>query len=174
MIHSAQTECRLHLDQSHQWHSSNQPRYSQRAETPLSRMVVQQHRSLLQYADLCWPWVNLQESTERKILKSMAARQREGIRELVQELDRRGCPFDYGQFPADYSDLNFIALDHLWPRIVKAEECLLAELHEVRGEVAEDGHAVRVIDQCIKNQREILRQVSEHEVAEPFCATERT
>ncbi len=171
MIPSAQIESRHHVDQSH-WHSSHQPRFSQRAELPLSSMVVQQHRSLLQYADLCWPWVDLQESTERRILKSLAARQREGIREIVRELDRRDWPVDYGQFPTEYADLNFAALDHLWPRIVKAEECLLAKLHEVRQNVADDSDAVRVIDQCVKNQREILHTVSEHEVAEAFCDSE--
>ncbi len=164
MIPSAQIENSPHVD-----HSMFLPNTLE----SLSRMVIQQHRSLLQYADLCWPWVDLQDSKERSILKNLAATQREGIRKLIRELDRRGWPVDYGQFPAEYADLNFVALDYLWPKIVQAEQSLLAKLCEVRQDVKQDSDAVRVIESCIDNQREILRTISEHDITETCDANKR-
>ena len=160
---SAQTEDNLRVAQS---------MLLQNILKPLSRMVIQQHRSLLQYADLCWPWVDLQESTERKILKDLAALQRQGIRELVGELDRRGWPVEYGQFPAEYADLNFMAINHLWPRILQSEQDLLGELHEVRQDLDHDSDAARVIDLCINNQSKLLRTIAEHNVSETCEANE--
>ncbi len=122
----------------------------------LQEIIVRQHRSLLQYADLRWPSGELQKSAARESLKTMAARQREGIRKLVLLLDSRGWGVDYGRFPDHFRDLSFVPLDHLWQEVVSSENDLLAELHEARHDVTEDQDAVQVLDQCIANQREIL------------------
>ncbi|APZ92292.1 hypothetical protein [Fuerstiella marisgermanici] len=139
----------------------------------IQEIVVQRHRSLLQYADLRWPWGELQDCAERNILKTMAARQREGIRKLVLLLDRRGWAVDYGQFSDHFKDFTFVAVDHLWQQVVKSEHDLLAELHEVRQDVIEDDDAVKVLDQCIAHQREILTTVSEHVVESRSHANQR-
>lgn len=141
-------------------HQVDPPMDFQHAANALERLVVQQHRSLLQYADLCRPWMDLQESTERELLKNLAARQREGLRELVRELDRRNRPVDYGQFPTQYADLNFLSVDRLWPKLVHTEQMLLTELCRVRQAV--DREAARVVDLCIRNQSEILQVISSH------------
>lgn len=131
----------------------------------LNRVFIRQHRSLLQYADLCYPWVDSEKSRERITLRELAAQQREKLRDVVRLLDKNGWAVDYGQFPESWADLNFVSLDFLWPQIVNNEKDLLAELHEIAQDLPDDDAAVLAVSECIGVQREILRglqQVSTH------------
>ncbi len=128
----------------------------------LNQLLVQVHRGLLQYADLCWPWADDDESERRELLRHLAARQREGTRELVELLDRRGWAVDYGLFPAEFSDLNNVAVDQLWLRLIRAEQELQTELWKVRQVLVKDEDVVAVIDRCVAIEQEIMNQLQSH------------
>ncbi|MCA9036490.1 MAG: hypothetical protein KDA91_15250 [Planctomycetaceae bacterium] len=79
-------------------------------ETLLNNVLISMAHSFLQYVSESWPWVsNAGQSLEEQV-NVIAARQRQDVADIVALLNEREFPIDFGTFPTEYTDLQFLSL----------------------------------------------------------------
>lgn len=122
----------------------------------LNQLLINLCRSLLQYAGEAWPWIRLEDTWEREKVEELVARQQRGIGRLAELLAERDWPVDFGSYPTEYSDLNYIALDYLIEQLIANEEALIADLEETIRTCAEDPEAVQLLNEILDEQRQIV------------------
>ncbi|HVW00812.1 MAG TPA: hypothetical protein VHB77_10740, partial [Planctomycetaceae bacterium] len=85
------------------------------------------YRSLLQYAEECWPWSGgLHGSNERAAVHALSRAQREHVGQIVELLDNRNWTVDFDNYPYDFTNLNYVGIDYLVQKLIADEERLLA------------------------------------------------
>lgn len=84
---------------------------SQQPESVLNRVLIDMGRSFLQYISEAWPWVDpLSQSLQDQVMV-IGARQRQDVGDIAQLLTEREQFIDFGTFPTEYTDLQFMSLD---------------------------------------------------------------
>lgn len=125
----------------------------------LNGFVVSIGRSLLQYADECWPWSGFSDGETQGVLRRLAALQRQEVAALTELLDQREESVDFGGYPTDYTDLHFMSLDYLLSRIVGGEQATIADLEEAVHTGVDDSQGVHVLEEVLATQRKILERL---------------
>jgi hypothetical protein len=125
----------------------------------LNGFVISLGRSLLQYADECWPWIDSSEAELQTVLHRLAELQRQAVAALVELLDQREWPIDFGAYPNDYGDLHFVSLDYLLSLLVAGEQANVADLDEAVHACADDPRAVAVLREVLTTEQKILERL---------------
>jgi hypothetical protein len=125
----------------------------------LNEFVISIGRSLLQYADECWPWVEASEAETQGLLHRLAALQRQEVAAMAELLDQRGWPVEFGGYPTDYTDLHFVSLDFLLSRIIAGEQATVSDLEEAVHACVDDPEAVHVLREVLMTERKIVERL---------------
>lgn len=94
---------------------------SDRNET-LNAVLIALNRSLLMYVQEAWPWTAKEVTPEREEMALLAERRREHVGRLAELLNDREVAVDFGVYPAEFTDLHYIALDYLLALLVDSEK----------------------------------------------------
>ncbi len=125
----------------------------------LNAFVIAIGRSLLQYADECWPWASMSETEAQSALRRLAALQRQEVAALSELLDQRGHVIDFGGYPTEYTDLHFVSLDFLLSRILSGEQAVVVELDDAAHACIDDPAAVDVLKEVLTTERKIVERL---------------
>ena len=90
---------------------------NQQTESVLNGVLIDMSRSFLQYVAESWPWVDAQSQSVEEQVMVIAARQRQDVGDLVALLTAREHFIDFGTFPTEYTDLQFLALESLFDHL---------------------------------------------------------
>ena len=82
-------------------------------EILLNNVLIQMARSFLQYVAECSPWVRIESAAIGEQVNVLAERQRQDVSELVVLLSAREHAIDFGSYPTEYTDQQFLALQAL-------------------------------------------------------------
>ena len=126
----------------------------------LGQLLIDLARCLLQYVGECWPWTGDHDLAQRTI-EELVSRQKEKIGCLAALLNQRRQLVDFGAYPTEFTDLHYLALDHLLQRIIEDEESLIGVLQQAVGDCAEDVEVARLLDQISAGERKNLEQLHE-------------
>jgi hypothetical protein len=126
-------------------------------EQRLNQVLIRLYRSLLQYTAECWPWLDAGENGERQTLQQMAADQQAQVGRIVELLLNRGANVEFDNYPTEYTDLHYVALDYLLGQLIADEEELLAEIRDVQGDLATDREAVALLRDIAGLEQEHLQ-----------------
>jgi hypothetical protein len=104
----------------------------------LQEIIRRESRSLLQYVAEAVPWTKAGERETWSKLQKLIEEQQQALNGLVRWLTRqRLLPPYLGSYPSEFTDVNFISLEHLLPMLRESERrCVnhlerdLALLHE--------------------------------------------
>jgi len=77
------------------------------------------------------------------------------VDQIVQLLVDRSQTTDFGVYPADYTDLHFLALKALLPRIIANQEAMLVELDEAVHTCVDDPEALSLLNGVLAGERQI-------------------
>lgn len=124
-----------------------------------NEFVVSLGKSLLQYADESWPWIGASEAETQSTFHRLAGVQRQAVAALVELLDQREWTVDFGTYPTDYTDLQFLSLDYFLARILAGERALVADLDEAVHSCADDAEGVKVIGEVLAAEKQILAKL---------------
>lgn len=125
----------------------------------LNAFVVSMGRSLLQYADESWPWTASNEAETQAVLHRLATLQRQAVEALVELLDLRDWTIDFGTYPTDYTDLQYLSLDYFLSRIAAGEKSVVADLDEAVHACVDDPAAVEVLKEVLTTERKIVERL---------------
>ena len=111
----------------------------------LQQVVQRESRSLLQYLREAFPWTTAQNRNVWEQLQRFIDEERQGVGALVQFLISRLHTFPYlGSYPSSFTNINFVAIEHLLPLVVEDARRSVAALErelaqipdaEARGQV---------------------------------------
>jgi hypothetical protein len=95
----------------------------------LQEIVRRESRSLLTYVGEAYPWTSAADSAARSKLTEIQAEEGAALASLGQFLARRRAPVSFlGPYPEGFTTLNFLALEHLLPRLVASHRRAVANL----------------------------------------------
>ncbi len=121
--------------------------------TKLNQLVVDLGRSLLQFVGEVSPWTPNSAVTARDALARLVQGQRQDVVRLTELLVDRGCPVEFGAYPSVFTDLHFLALKSLLPRIISSQDTLVSELDEAAHTCVDDPEAATALGEVLAAQR---------------------
>ncbi len=134
-------------------------------------VLIDIHRSLLQYAGECSPWVSPEFRRRFELLRRLSSEQRKDVARLCGWLDERDWAVNFGAYPREYSSHNYVDLDTLWTMVVDDQEMLVTRLEHVIDGVPADDEAGPVLNDILACERRLLEQLREPDKAATDAAS---
>lgn len=95
----------------------------------LEDIVCRESRSLLQYVREAFPWTSPEERAALADIERMIDEELRGAALLVRLLQRHHLPLPYiGPYPMEFTNINYVSLDHLLPQLVARQRQAIADL----------------------------------------------
>jgi hypothetical protein len=95
----------------------------------LQDIVRRESRSVLTYVGEAFPWTSSRDSAAWSKLQQLLAEEGAAVASLGRFLARRRSPVSFlGSYPSSFTTLNFVALEHLVPRLVAYQRRAIADL----------------------------------------------
>jgi len=134
-------------------------------ELVLNNTLIQMACSFLQYVAESWPWVNVDSGSIETQVRVLAARQRQDVGEIVSLLTAREFYIDFGSFPTEYTDQQFLSLQVLIGRLKHSQTLICQRIASavVSLKTAGDTEAAELLDAVEVHERDILKALGEVE-----------
>jgi hypothetical protein len=123
-------------------------------ERLLNNVLIQLARSFLQYVAEASPWVSRDASSLEAQVLVLAARQRQDVAAIAALLNQREHAIDFGSFPTEYTDQQFLALDSLIDGIIISHQLVGRQIAAAQESLRAAGDT---------EAAELLRVTSSHE-----------
>jgi rubrerythrin len=129
-------------------------------QTRLQRLFRREGRSLLQYVRDAFPWTaNGGERLAR--LQRLIDEERLWLGEFTRYLQRRRVTPPYlGAYPMEFTTLNFVALDHLLPMLVRFQREAIPTLEADAAALA-DADARATVERLVAMKKDHLKTLEE-------------
>ena len=134
-------------------------------EILLNGVLIQMARSFLQYVSESSPWVAADAASDETQVLVLAARQRQDVAEIAALLDGREHYIDFGSFPTEYTDQQFLSLSSVMSGLKRSHESVCNRIGTaiVSLRTAGDAEAADLLTTVESHERDILRAMSEIE-----------
>ena len=119
----------------------------------LSQLVINLGRSLLQFVGEASPWSPASAVGACEAVARLIDKQKSGVSRMVELLNRRGYPIEFGMYPVAFTDLHFLSLKSLLPRVILSQETLVAELDEAIYTCVDDPEAEALFGEVLFSER---------------------
>ena len=141
-------------------------------EAPVLQDIVRREgRSLLQYISEAFPWATLAGRTALAKLDAMIAEERDAVAALSNFLrKRRVSPPYLGAYPMSFTNINYLSLQHLLPRLVVHQKQAITRLAQDLGQIT-DPAAREQVERMLGMKREHLQRLEELAVKPEAAAT---
>lgn len=117
---------------------------SQQAESALNNVLIGMARSFLQYVAEGWPWVSSEAQAIEDQVLVIAQRQRQDVADIANFLTEREHYIDFGSFPTEYTDLQFLALGALFDKLHNSQALVIASIESAVNELNAEGDTAAV------------------------------
>jgi hypothetical protein len=135
----------------------------QKTNQLLNSLLIQMCRSFLQYVSESSPWVGVEAASLGREVEVLAARQRQDVAAIAHFLDSRDFSVDFGSFPTEYTDLQFIALSSMTAGLVRSQKSHCESL--ARGlqttQVVADVEAIALLTDVLAHEQDLLKALEE-------------
>ena len=134
-------------------------------EILLNGVLIQMARSFLQYVAECSLWVTADAATDEAQVIVLAARQRQDVADIAVLLDAREHHIDFGSFPTEYTDQQFLSLQSVMSSLKRSHESVCNRISNtvVSLRTAGDAEAADLLTTVESHERDILRAMTEIE-----------
>ena len=114
--------------------------------TLLSRLISMGSSSLLQYVSESFPWSADPAHIAFDSVLNLAKEEREAVSLITRHLQKRRFRLPkFGSYPSHFTNINFVSLDYLLPKLIAEQEKEIAEI--VSGLLPEEDDEVRRLAQ---------------------------
>ena len=139
----------------------------------LQDIVRRENRSLLQYIHDSFPWTPADEQPMLAQLRQFAEEEREAAAKLGRWLARiRIIVPNLGAYPAAFTTINYVSLDHVLPKVATDEREGLAMLEQDLAAI-HDQDARSLVAALVDMKRQHLKSVEELAAAHPLTVDNR-
>jgi hypothetical protein len=132
-------------------------------ENILNGVVVTMAHSFLQYVSEASLWVRDGDADVEEQVRVLAERQRQNVGDIAALLTSRDFPVDFGTFPTEYTDLQFLSLKKLMDSLTNSQQdvldCISQALNALTG--SGDAEAIELLAAIESHEHGIATAVSE-------------
>ncbi len=128
--------------------------------TALNNALAALTSSLVQYSGECGPWTDADDDTETAALDLFRRRQQLQIARLVELLGDRDATIEFGRFPTRYTDLHFISLENLYPRLIANQQAIIETLKKSATACRGDDDAGGLIADAVAEEQRTLEELA--------------
>ena len=125
----------------------------------LNHVLITLNRGLLQYLGECSPWTAANEKSRQEKVTELIAVQKAEIERLVTLLTARRAYIDFGLYPTEYTDLQFLALDFLLDETLENSQAGLSIITEAITATADDTAAQETLKHIQTSQQQIVSEL---------------
>lgn len=126
----------------------------------LNGILIQMSKSFLQYVSEASLWTHSQDIDKGNLVDELAEIQRLDTGELAKFLSSCDHSIDFGTFPTEYTDLQFLALEAMLTSLIHGQRQICAALRELCNAIPpEESVVMGLVNQILENQSEILRRL---------------
>lgn len=132
----------------------------------LNDLLIELHRSLLQYLAEAWPWISDDSRDLKAAVLNVVEHQREDVGKIVHLLNERRYPIDFGMYPAEYSSLHYVALEFALNRLQHHQRTLVNWIEGLQSdpELQFDSQAQELVREIAASQRTGLERLEKVEL----------
>ncbi len=124
-------------------------------EAVLNRVLIQLSRSFLQYVSESSPWVRFDAPGLASEIENLAACQRGDVARIVDLLNDREYFVDFGTFPTEYTDQQFLGLDVLIGRLERSQARINGIIAASCDSVKGDDEACELLSAVLQSEKQI-------------------
>lgn len=126
----------------------------------LNRLLRVLHRSLPMYLADGQPWTGRRDDPAEETLRNVVADQQDICIRLADYIIDGGGTVDDGEYPMEFTDLNFLALDSLLPRLVEYQKEDVATIeHIIAWLPADEPEALALAQEALGQERAHLEML---------------
>lgn len=135
----------------------------QKTNQLLNSVLISMSRSFLQYVSESSPWVRGDAASVGREVEVLAARQRQDVAAIAQFLDQRESFVDFGSFPTEYTDLQFLALNSLLAGLLRSQRgnCENLQRALLNEAITDDAEAERLLTQVLGHEQDLLKSLGD-------------
>lgn len=133
----------------------------------INDILIGLSHSLLHYVGETWPWTSENERGVREQLHALITQQQHQVAKLATYLSNQGHIIDFGTYPTEYTDLQYLSLDYLLKRLIEDQEYVLKDIQTAAQDPSTDAGARSLLQQIeagvaqtIGTLRDIARKAS--------------
>ena len=104
-------------------------------------------------------WTAGDDDTELVALDLFRRRQQLQIARLVELLGDRDATIEFGRFPTKYTDLHFVSLENLYPRLIANQEVILETLKKAATACRGDEQAEGLMADAAAEEQRTLEEL---------------
>jgi hypothetical protein len=129
--------------------------------TLLSRLISMGSSSLLQYVSESSPWSADPAHSALGTVLALAKEERDAVAQITRHLQKRHVRLPkFGSYPSHYTNINFVSLEYLLPKLVAEQEKEIAEIvSRSRSEDEEDDR--RIVQHYLEMKRKHLQTLQD-------------
>lgn len=119
----------------------------------LNRLLQIQYRSLPMFLAGADPWTQQGDAKAAEALANIVADQKASAKRIADLILERGSQVDTGNFPIEYAELHFLALDYLLKELVERQKVDLARIERCVADLAGDRQAKMLAEEVLGAER---------------------
>jgi len=127
--------------------------------TQLNQLVVDIGCSLLQFLGEVSPWSPAGATVARDTVARLLKQQKHHVEQLVELLQERRFPVEFGLYPAEFTDLHFMSLKAMLPRAIDNQNVIVSELDEAIHTCIDDAGAIEVLSSVLAGEKAITAEL---------------
>jgi hypothetical protein len=126
----------------------------------LNDLLNRLSRSWLQYIGEAWPWTSSEDAERLEKFQGLVRRQNFAAERIADLLTDRNAVFSQCSYPFDGSQVNYVTLDFVKPRIIVDEQTILAALKATGEALQGDAEVLRLIEQVTADEEQTLSELA--------------
>lgn len=136
---------------------------SHETETLLNSVLIKMARSFLQYMSEASPWVGEQAQSVGEQVAVLAVRQRQDVAEIAELLTERECFLQFGAYPTEYTDQQFLALEAVFNNLRSSQDqvCMAIGTALEESRAADDAAVNQLLTTIEVRQKEVAHALEE-------------
>ncbi|MBM4074627.1 MAG: hypothetical protein FJ267_03175 [Planctomycetes bacterium] len=115
--------------------------------------------SLLQFVGEVSPWSPTGASAVRATVDRLVRRQRQDVELLANLLVNRRIPVDFGVYPAVFTDLHFMSLKWLLPKVTESQTKILSQIDSAVKTCQGDLEAETLLHEILASQKSLTDEL---------------
>lgn len=125
----------------------------------LNAAVAALSSSLVQYTGNCGPWISGDDEAEAVALALFRRRQQLQIARIVDLLGQRDWAIEFGRYPTEFTDLHFLSLQSLYPRLIANEQAIVDALASAVDGCGDDESAAGLLADALAEEQQTLEEL---------------
>lgn len=125
----------------------------------LNELLQAEYRSFPRFLGEVHLHARAEDRSAVEALSAIAVQQEEAAGRIAALLDRRGCPWQSGCYPIEYTDTHLVAVDGVWQELAERQQAHVAFVERCAQSLRGDREARELAEEVLGAERAHLETI---------------